>query len=214
MVSNNEQLKPTQDIITSTEDAAKQTLAFGLLYHASDAEWVGGALAGNWISDRYGIDPWVTAAGVAGSVGFVEYKLSNIAVRAFEKNEDLEQSPGKIKRAVQEVGGLTYAAFFGSANGVKINDSLGLESTPLRRKIQAGVFGTAVGLWVTPLPGYEDGADLAKDTVQDMFEDPKKFLLYSAVSIGGILGVSKVVKEGRKAFGRWRDKRSNNNTDV
>jgi hypothetical protein len=165
-------------------------------------------LAGNSVTDNYNVNPWVAAGVVATAVAFTEYNLSNIAVKKFEKKDDIETSPGLFRRTMQELGGVAYSAFAGSANGVKINDSLGLESSTRRRKIQAAIFGTAVGLWVTPLPIYEDGSDIALDTLNDMFSDPKSFAVYSAVSIGSILGISKIVKESRKAYNRYKIKKS------
>lgn len=188
--------------IASAEDTAKQTVGFSALYHAADVEWVGTILAGNHLVEKYGLNPWLAAGGFAGAVGFTEYKLSNFAVRLFEKKDDIERGGGIAGKGLRELGGAAYAAFAGSANGVKINDSLGLESTPRRRKVQAGIFGAAVGLWVTPLPYFDDGAENAKEIVQDAFDNPKNFALYSAISIGSILGASKIWKESRKAISR------------
>jgi hypothetical protein len=192
----------------------QEALSFGALYHSADAQWIGGALIGNVIVDKYGINPWLVAGGVATTVATTEYSLSRFAVNIFEYSDDLSRTRNSTLRVGRELLAAAYASFAGSANGVKINDSLGLESTPLRRKVQAGIFGFSVGLWVTPLPLYSDGAELAKDYIDELFEDPANFAIYSIASIGAIYGISSVVKSVRKKLRRRKVNLNHNDTDI
>ncbi len=166
--------------------------------------WVGGALAGDVIAEQ-GVNRWVAAVGTAATVATAEYNLSNIAVSIFERPEDIDRDMSTGRKVVGEVAAAAYVALCGSSNGVKINDSLGIESTPRRRLAQASIFGTAVGLWVTNLPLFGDGREAVEEYIDTMVENPKNFLIYSAISVGGILSASKAVKEVRKFFARRRN---------
>jgi hypothetical protein len=202
MTTNTPELVP----VSAPQEIAKQGVGFTLLYHAADVEWVGGTIAGNVVEDRYGINPWAVGAVVAGAVATAEYQLSKVGAKLFDSpdTEPEEAVASRSVRAGKELAAAAYAAFAGSANGVRINDSLGLESTPRRRKVQAALFGTAVGLWSTPTPGFEQGSEVVKSFVEDATSDPKSFVIYSAVSIGSILTASEVTKRVRKRFSSWR----------
>ena len=178
-----------------------EAIKFWGFYHAADALWVGGALAGDAVAE-HGVNRWVSAAGTAIAVTGAEYGLSNIAVESFERPEDIDKEMGLVRKVGSEALASLYVAVCGSFNAVKINDSLGIESSPKRRLAQAALFGSAVSLWVTSIPGFEDGREIAKDYLSDMVDSTKNFLLYSAVSVGAILGASKIIKEVRKFFTR------------
>ncbi len=179
------------------------TIKFGAFYHAADVLWVGGALAGDTIAE-HGVNRWVAAAGTAIAVTGAEYGLSNVAVETFERTEDIEKDMGTIRKVGSEALAAIYVAICGSSNAVKINDSLGIESTPKRRFAQASIFGSAVGLWVTSIPGFEDGREEVEKYIDNMVDSPSNFILYSAISVGTILTGSKIVKEVRKFFTRNR----------
>lgn len=178
-------------------------------YHAADVLWVGGALAGDTIAEQ-GVNRWVSAIATAAVVAKAEYKLSDIAVETFERPEDIEKDMGVVRKIGSEIAATAYVAVCGSSNAVKINDSLGIPSTSRRRLAQAATFGTAVGLWVTSIPGFEDGREAVEEYLDDMVESPANFILYSAISVGGILGVSKIVKEARKFFARNKHTKASN----
>ena len=199
-----------QEMPTSMDKVKRgvgETAAFAALYHESDALWVGSIFGADALQKRTGIDPWAMGALVSGAVGYVEYKFAGLARRVFEKKEDLSEKTHTVSERVRALGALAYSSFFGSANAVKINDALGLESTPRRRKVQAAAFGIGVGLWTTPTPGFEQGADAVRDYVDNMLDSPENFATYSAVTISGILEGAKIIKESRKAIGRWWNRR-------
>ncbi len=197
---NNPEQKELDTVASGAQEVAVQTGGFSVLYHLADIEWIGGAIAGTYAVEKFGVNPWAAGATVAAAVTYSEYQLSSVAVRIFEKKKDIAENTSRFSQATKDLGAAAYGSIFGSANGVKINDSLGLESTPRRRKIQAAIFGCAVGLWVTPTPGFEQGDDAAREAVQAAYEDPKKAVAYSALSIGSILGISEVFKRTRKRF--------------
>lgn len=113
-----------------------------------------------------------------------------------------EKLPTYSSKTIRELGGLAYGAFAGSANGVKVNGALGLESTPNRRRMQSAAFGIAVALWTTDTPGFEQGAGAVKDYVGDALDSPESFAKYSAVTIAVILTAAKIVKESRRVVSR------------
>lgn len=191
------------DVATKATNTAKQTVGFGALYHAADAFWVGGAIGGDIIAE-HGVNRWLAAAGTAVAVTAAEYKLSDVAVSLFERPEDIDREMSTGRKILGEVAAAAYVSVCGSSNAVKINDSLGIESTPKRRFAQASIFGTAVGLWVTSIPGFEDGREAVEEYIDKMVDNPKNFFIYSAISVGGILTASKTVKEIRKFFTRRR----------
>ncbi len=190
---------------------AKQGLAFAALRYFDNAVWVGGVATGLFLQDKYNIPASVVAPAVGLGVTSIEYGVSGKAIKIFNTNEDSSEfnkdNPSMITKSIKEIGALTYASWAGSTSAVEVNNTLGIESSKLRRFGQAAFYGLGIALWTTDIPPYKQAREAATSSVQYWIENPVEgTIIGTAVSLG-IFGLLRGIKATRRRI----SKRKNDN---
>lgn len=96
---------------------------------------------------------------------------------------------GLLSATYREAAVLTSAAWQGAAATVEFNQTHGIESTPARIKVQSATFGTAVGLWLTPLPPFKRLNGYAREAFDYIIDSPIQSTAAGAVLSAGIFGL-------------------------
>lgn len=178
------------------KNTSKESATFIGLRYGSNALWLGGTAIGIYAQRKYGLDPAATMAAVGLSVGATEFAGTEFAVKAFDhggKDVDLDGPKEKLSsRMLKNVVALGYTAWSGAMSAVKVNNSLGLESTRKRRIVQSAVYGAAVSLWSLPIM-----QDVAIEAGEEVLDNPVEWLSGGAVGSLVVYGVVKATQVAR-----------------
>ncbi len=94
-----------------------------------------------------------------------------------------------LSAVYKEVSALASASWQGAAATVEINHAHGLKSSDLRIKVQSGVYGGFVGMWLTPVPPFAQLRGYAKDAFDYIVENPLQSTAAGAALSVGIFGL-------------------------
>lgn len=191
----------------SRSNLIKRFLGFTLVRQSANVEWAAGIVAGEAAIQTVGANRWATAACVAGGVSVLEYGQSKWTASRIKSSKD--KSPVKkslVTTAYRELAMFTSASWQGAAATVEVNEAYGVESTPNRMRFQSGIFGAAVGLWLTPIPPFAKLNGLAREGLGYMVENPiESAAAGSALSLG-VFGVLRGIKAIRKTLSKRHDR--------
>lgn len=148
--------------------------------YAANAEWLGGIAAG--ISAEAADLPTPAQWGVAALVGVSVTKLENIqsdyaARKMAESYQSKGMKPVIDQSRKKDLLALGLSTYQGSGASVEVNDSIGLENTTLRRRVQAAAYGLAVAGWASPL-----ATEAGKEAFEQAANHPVRF---GAVALAG-----------------------------
>jgi len=180
--------------------------SFTALWAASSANFIGAVIGGNFIVDELGANDWLVAGMTAATVAAIEYPLIGIAEGRFnagnvhEGSEGINEAGdgGRFSRTVKELGSLSYIALNGASSAPKIDNSLGLPASNLRRRAHAAFYGAAVSLWVAPVPGFEHVTDKGKELFAEFVNDPVEGTIKGTITAACLYAASEVIGRVRK----------------
>jgi hypothetical protein len=178
--------------------------SFAVFRYTANIEWVGGVAGGKAVIENLGTNQWLTAGAVAIGVGMLEYSQTALAKSRIKSSQNnTGDSDESLKTKVAKEATVGWSALWqGASATVTVNDSVGVESTKKRRMLQSAMYGLAVGIWVTPVPGFKQAADSGTEIVSAAIENPIKSSLIGVLSTGAIFG-------GLELFKNFREKRQN-----
>lgn len=195
---------------TTAMGTAVEAGAFTVLRGASNALWIGGAVLSNVARIKYDIGPEITMPTIGAVVTGIEYAGTSQALKVFDKagqTADIDTQEydrdHKKRRVAKELTALAYVAWNGAMSGVKVNNSLGLDSTKKRRLTQSAVYGSCVSLYSIPIlgDGVVAGAKLA-------WEHPAEAVGTTTVGGLAVFGLVKGIQSIRHRLIKRRESKS------
>lgn len=176
---------------------------FAVLRGVSNVELGAGVLIGNVLAEAADLNRWIVATGVWAVVTAMEYPQSRWAARdepALPKIDVVKTSWNKTRAVSKEIIAGLWASWHGTGANVEINGAAGLQTTRARSLFQAASYGTGVGLYTSPLPGYTHAREgviwVVKKNIANPAETIPKTAAASFALFGAIRGV-RYLKERR-----------------
>lgn len=187
-----------ESLADKTKDTIVEAGAFIGFRAASTTLWLGGIAASYYLRHKYGIGPEISMPTVGAAVTGVEYFGAGQATKVFDHGgKDVEvdtasvmegSAKTRLERLGKELGSAAYVAWNGAMSAVKVNNGLGLETTPRRRLYMSSIYGFAVSIYSFPV--LQEGAvAAAKFTVENPEQGVPTAVVGGGITYGVVRGI-------------------------